>query len=311
MSILTKIHSFGSYLPEKVLTNDDLSKMVDTSDEWIVRRTGISSRHIAKGHETTSYMGAKALEAAMKRGGILPSEIDCIIVATTTQDKPLPSTACEIGKILGVNNAQAFDLQAACTGFVYAMSIANLMIKSGEAKTIAIIGSERMSSVVNWTDRATCVLFGDGAGAMILRASSDCGIIDCKLSASSDLHDILITNIDRHIEMDGKSVFKYATEEMSRNLVAMLEKNNLKASDLSSVIAHQANYRILSHVAEKLGVSEEIFPMTMKIHGNTSAASIPLAFDYWFSCGKVKSGDIIAFQGVGAGMTIGTALVRF
>jgi len=308
----SKIISSGSYLPEKILTNFDIEKIVETSNEWIVQRTGIHERRVSGECETTVYMATKALENAIKKSNILASNIDAIIVATSTPDVSFPSCALSVACNLGILNCIAFDVQVACTGFVYAMSIADSFIKAGKVKNIAIIGSERMSSIINWKDRNTCVLFGDGAGALILSASEDqnIGILDWNLTSDASLANILTTNEEKFITMNGKNVFKYATEQMSSELMKILEKNNFKSSDLSSVIAHQANLRILSYVAKQTKLNEEIFPITLTKHGNTSAASVPLAFDFWNDSEKIKSGDLIIMQAVGAGMAIGTILIR-
>lgn len=316
--IKSKIISSGSYLPLKILTNDDLSKIVDTSDEWIFQRTGIKERRIAESNETTSFMAKKALENAIQKINFNPIDLDCIIVATTTPDFCFPSTACIVQNLIGAKNASAFDVQAVCSGFIYALTIADSYIKSEKYKNIAVIGSDKLSSIVDWTDRNTCVLFGDGAGCVILsKSDNESGIIDWKINSDGKLCEILKTNglansqSRGFIEMNGKEVFKYATTKMIDTLIELLEKNSLNPLDLSCVIAHQANARIISYVAEKLNLPIEKFPMTLEKHGNTSAASIPLAFDEWISLGKIKEGDLIALEAVGGGMTNGCLIFKF
>lgn len=302
--------SCGSYLPKKVITNDDLSKIVDTNDEWIVSRTGIKSRHIADESESSSEMGCIALKNALSNANLSSGDIDGIIVATSTPDLKMPSTACIIQEKIGTKNAFAFDLQAACSGFVYGVSVANSMIKSGLAKRIAVIGVDKMSKIVDWSDRNTCVLFGDGSGCFILERSENVGIMDTKLISDGHLVEILKTNERDFIQMNGKEVFKYATSAMEGLLVEILEKNNIKPDELSAIVCHQANMRIISHVAKKMNIDIEKFPATMEVHGNTSAASIPLAFEDFYKSGKIKKNDLVAMVAVGAGMTAGVVLMR-
>ncbi len=309
----TKIIASGSFLPEKIVTNADLSKIVDTTDEWIVQRTGINERRIAQEGELVSDMGAKALTSALKSANISPLELDAIILATTTPDLKFPATACIIQDKVGAKNAFAFDVQAVCSGFVYAISIADSFIKSGKSKKIAVIGAEKLSSIINWQDRSTCVLFSDGAGAVILsqEENNSSGILDWKLHSNGALSEILRTDKDSFITMNGREVFKYATNAFATGLMNILEKNNLKSQDLSAVLLHQANSRIAAYVAEKLGLPLSLFPMTLHKYGNNSAATIPILFDECMRAGRFKNGDIIAIQAVGGGMTDGSLLYKF
>lgn len=312
--MFSRIISYGSYLPSKVLTNHDLSNIVDTSNEWILKRTGISQRHIANDSETTAFMGSEAAKICIQRSKLDINQIDCIIVATTTQDMSLPSTACMVQSAICAKNAFAFDMQAACSGFVYSLSIADAYIKSGKYNNILIIGSEKMSKLVDWKDRNTCVLFGDGAAAVLLSKSDECGIIDYEMRSDGHLNHIL--NMyqndigENFIKMDGKEVFKYASIKMVESLHRLLESNNLSSSDLSLVVAHQANRRIIEHVAESMKMDIEQFPMTLSNHGNTSSASIPLALDYLYSQNKLKNNQMIALVGVGSGMTYGSVILK-
>ena len=318
MNFYAKITSSGSYLPHKIMTNQDLEKIVETSDEWIVQRTGISKRHIASEKETTSFMAAEALKNAINKGNLSINDIDCIIIATTTPDLNFPSTACIVQGLLGAKNAFCFDVQAVCSGFVYALSLADNFIKCGKTKNVAVIGADKLSSIVDWKDRNTCVLFGDGAGCVILSKTEEkTGVLDYILESDGNLCDILKTNEAKNgknkgcVEMNGREVFRYATGKMSENLHTLLERNQLQTSDLSAIICHQANARILEYVAEKAKLDISLFPKTLENHGNTSAASIPLALDSWIGENKIKKGDIIALLAVGGGMTSGGALIKY
>ena len=311
--IHSKLIASGSYLPEKLIKNIDLDPSLETSDEWITTRTGIKQRYIAADDQVTSDLAAQAI----RNTGIDPSTIDGIIVATTTPDVIFPSTAINVQNKLGIHKGFAFDINAVCAGFVYALAVADGMIKNKTAKRIAVVGAETMSRVLDWKDRATCVLFGDGAGAFILEASPEQGIIDSSLDAASDKSDILRVcggisagNMNAKVEMNGKEVFKTAVDSMSSSLKNLLEKNNINMDDLDWILPHQANQRILSAVATRLGAEEEKVISTVGIHANTSAASIPLAYDHYKILGKVKSGQLIALSGIGAGMTWGSVLLR-
>lgn len=314
------IRATGSYLPEKILTNHDLEKMVDTSDEWITQRSGIKSRHIAADTQTTSDMAIAAGKQALERSGLDANDIDAIIVATTTPDQTFPSVAVKVQSALQIPPSIAFDVQAVCSGFVYALAIANSFIKTGQARKILIIGAEKMSSILDWTDRTTCVLFADGAGAVILEASEDQnrGIISTHLYANGSHKDILYTNggpsttgQSGHIIMEGREVFKHAVSLMSEVVEEALETNNMTAGQIDWLVPHQANSRIIESTAKKLGLPMEKVVMTVDHHGNTSAASIPLALDEAVTQGKIKKGQLILIEALGAGLTWGAALIRF
>ncbi|MEM6781403.1 MAG: beta-ketoacyl-ACP synthase III [Pseudomonadota bacterium] len=314
------IKGTGSYLPDKILTNADLEKMVDTSDEWIVQRSGIKSRHIAADDQTTSDMAIKAAEKALRESGLKASDIDGVIVATTTPDHTFPAVAVKVQAALGIPPGLAFDVQAVCTGFVYAMTVADNFIKTGGAKRILVVGAEKMSSIVDWEDRTTCVLFADGAGAIVLEAtdSSDQGILSTHLYADGNLRDFLYTDggtsstgTSGHIIMQGREVFKYAVNHMSEIVGEVLEHNDVKAEDIDWLVPHQANLRIIESTAKKLDMSMDKVVVTLDHHGNTSAASIPLALDEAVRDGCIKRGDMLLFEALGGGLTWGAALARY
>ena len=318
------IRSTGSYLPERIMTNADLEKIVDTSDEWIVQRSGIKSRHIAATDQTTSDMAIKAAQNALAESGLTAHDIDGIIVATTPPDQTFPSVAVKVQQALNIPAGMAFDVQAVCTGFVYALSIANNFITSGQNKRILVIGSEKMSSILNWQDRTTCVLFGDGAGAVILESTkgagslTDQGILSTHLMANGALKDILYTDggvsstgSAGHIIMHGKDVFKHAINYMSDIVNVVLEHNKITADDIDWLVPHQANLRIISGTAEKLNMPMERVVVTLQTHGNTSAASIPLALDSAVRDGRIKRGQTLLFEALGGGLTWGAAFLRF
>ena len=325
-NIYSRIASTGSYLPKKAVSNDnlasELAKMqIETSDEWIRTRTGIEQRYIAEGDETTTNMAFQAAKNALKKGGFTPDEIDLIIVATTTPDSVFPSTACQVQALLEASGAGAFDIQAVCSGFVYALTLADAMIRAGNASRILVIGSETLSRVLDWTDRTTCVLFGDGAGAVILEKSSEPGILATELKADGT-RGVHVLAADSHIDrgqivgdpfirMDGKLVFKAAVEKMTESALNVLQKANLSPNDIDVYIPHQANLRIMNMVRHKLGVPEENLVVSVNKHGNTSAASVPLALDKAYAAGKIKRGDIVLLQGVGGGFTWASALLKF
>ncbi len=325
MSIRSRIVSTGSYLPEKILTNQDLEKMVDTSDEWIVQRTGIKERRIAAEGETGDDMAVQAARNALESSGLEADDIDGVIVATTSGEKVFPSVAITVQDVLGIPTGMAFDLQAACTGFVYALGVADNFIRLGQNKRILVIGTEKMSSTIDWKDRATCVLFGDGAGAVILEADdsgtgmlADRGILSTHLYANGRLRDILYTgggvssvSGERFLRMEGREVFKYAVQYMAEVVVEALEENSITAADIDWLVPHQANTRIIEATAKKLGLPMEKVVVTVERHGNTSAASIPLALDEAVRSGKIKPGDLLLIEGMGGGLTWGAALVRF
>ena len=318
-TISSLITSTGSYLPKKIVTNNDLSKTLDTSDEWIFTRTGIKARHFSDETETTAVMATNAGKQALKKNkDITASDIDGIIVATTTPDLTFPSVAAKVQALLSIKNAFAFDVQAVCSGFLYALHTANSFIKSGTAKNILVIGSDRMSKVLDWTDRGTCVLFGDGAGAVVLSSQqkNDSGIIDSQIKTDGTLEKLLytsggtsLTQTAGHIIMNGKEVFKHAVEKMTSSSKDLLKKNKLTASDIKWVVPHQANYRIMLAIIKKLGVPKENLISTIDKHSNTSAATIPIAIN--ISNKKFKRGDLILITAAGAGFTWGSALIRW
>lgn len=321
-----EIVACGSYLPERSLTNDELAaeKNLDTSDEWIFQRTGIKCRHIADDAQLTSDLATIAMQRAMERGNIAASFINGIIVATTTPDIIFPSTAVKVQNNLGIKSAFAFDIQAVCSGFVYGLCVAYSMIKCGVVDNIAVIGAETMSKILNWEDRSTCVLFGDGAGAFILRGntkeSSNNGsdIIDCKLSSDINLIDILKVDggiskgkMDAKLSMNGQAVFMYAVTQITKLIRDILEKNGYSVDDVNHFILHQANARIANLIQQKLAIDKEKMPTSIDKHANTSAASIPLLFDDCYGKNRFKKGDLILFAAVGAGMTSGVVLIRY
>ena len=322
--MFSRIAGTGSYLPEKTLTNYDLAEMVETSHEWIVGRTGIEKRHIAKEQETTCDLAEKAARLAMEMAGKTAADIDLIIVATTTPDLVFPSTACLLQSRLGITNGSpAFDVQAVCTGFVYALGIADKFIKSGSHKCALVIGAETLSRIVDWTDRNTCVLFGDGAGAVILEASEEAGLLSTHLHADGNYADLLKVNAglsrkseilkqgNAFIEMRGNEVFRVAVKTLGRIVDETLAHNQLQKSDINWLVPHQANIRIIKATAKKLKMSMDHVVVTVNEHGNTSAASIPLALDTAVRDGRIKRDELILLEGFGGGFTWGSALIRF
>jgi len=317
----SKIIGTGSYLPEKTLTNYDLEKIVDTSHDWIVSRSGIHERHIAADDETTSDLALHASLRAIEAAGIKADDIDLVVVATTSPDQIFPSTACILQDKLGIKNrGAAFDIQAVCGGFVYAMNTADLYIRGGQAKTALVVGAEVLSRMLDWNDRTTCVLFGDGAGAVLLRASETPGIISSKLHADGSHRDMLKAegNIrngavqgDPFIKMEGQAVFKFAVKVLSDVVEELLVENKLQGSDIDWLVPHQANIRIMEATAKKLGLGMENVIVTVATHGNTSAASIPLALDAAVRDGRIKAGQNIILEAVGGGFTWGAVLIKW
>lgn len=317
----SKIIGTGSYLPAKVLTNFDLEKIVDTSHDWIVSRSGIVERHFAAENEFTSDLALQASLRAIESAGISADDIDLVIVATTSPDQIFPSTACILQDKLGIKNqGAAFDMQAVCGGFVYAMNTADLYVRSGQAKTALVVGAEVLSRMLDWNDRTTCVLFGDGAGAVVLRASETPGIIASKLHADGSHRGILKAegNVrngevqgDPFIKMEGQAVFKFAVKVLSEVVEEVLEENKLKGYDIDWLVPHQANIRIMEATAKKLGLSMANVIVTVATHGNTSAASIPLALDTAVRDGRIKAGQNIILEAVGGGFTWGAVLIRW
>jgi len=317
----SRIIGTGSYLPARTLTNFDLEKIVETSHDWIVSRSGIHERHIAADDEMTSDLALHASRRAIEAAGISADQIDMVIVATTSPDKMFPSTACILQDKLGIKNCgAAFDMQAVCGGFVYALNTADLYIRGGQAKTVLVVGAEVLSRMLDWTDRATCVLFGDGAGAVVLQASETPGILASKLHADGSHRDMLKAdgNIrngevqgDPFIKMDGKAVFKFAVKVLSEVVEEVLAENKLQGSDIAWLVPHQANIRIMEATAKKLGLSMDNVVVTVAHHGNTSAASIPLALDTAVRDGRIKAGQNILLEAVGGGFTWGAVLIRW
>lgn len=325
MTIRSVILGCGSYLPENILTNKELESIVDTSDEWIRKRTGIEARHIAPDDMGASDMAVKAAEFALAHAGVDISTVDGIIVATSTPDHTFPSVATMVQAALKAPHGMAFDVQAVCSGFVYAMTVADNMIKGGSAKRILVIGAEKMSSILNWEDRTTCVLFGDGAGAVVLDAQevahdtiNERGVISTHIYANGDHKDILYVNggpsttkESGYIVMQGREVFKHAVTLMADVVSEALESNNLTPADIDWLVPHQANIRIIEATAKKLRLDMDRIVTTVAHHGNTSAASIPLALDEAVKDGRIKSGELVLMEALGAGLTWGAVLVRF
>jgi len=319
----SRIKGTGSYLPEKILTNNDLEKMVDTTDEWIFERTGIKERHIAAENETTCDLAEHAARAAMEHAGVTADDIDLIIIATTTPDRVFPSTACLLQQRLGIRGCAAFDVQAVCTGFVYALGIADKFIKSGTNKCALVIGAETMSRITDWTDRGTCILFGDGAGAAILEASDEPGILSTHLHADGQYEDLLtvdagvstdyskIENGTAFMRMKGNEVFKMAVNTLGRIVDETLAANNMQKSDVDWLVPHQANIRIINATAKKLQMNTDHVVVTVDKHGNTSAASVPLALDTAVRDSRIKRGDTILLEAFGGGFTWGSALIKY
>lgn len=319
----SRIKGTGSYLPEKVLTNTDLEKMVDTTDEWIFDRTGIKERHIAAENETTCDLAEHAARAAMEHAGVTADDIDLIIIATTTPDRVFPSTACLLQQRLGIKGCAAFDVQAVCTGFVYALGIADKFIKSGTNKCALVIGAETMSRITDWTDRGTCILFGDGAGAAILEASEEPGILSTHLHADGQYEDLLtvdggvstdyskIESGTAFMRMKGNEVFKMAVNTLGRIVDETLAANNMQKTDIDWLVPHQANIRIINATAKKLQMNIDHVVVTVDKHGNTSAASVPLALDVAVRDGRIQRGDTILLEAFGGGFTWGSALVKY
>ena len=319
----SRIAGTGGYLPEKVLTNHDLEKMVDTSDEWITDRTGIKKRHVAGENETTCDLAEKAARLAIEAAGISIQDIDLIIVATTTPDQVFPSTACLLQARLDIHGCPAFDIQAVCTGFVYALGVADKFIRSGASKNALVVGAETMSRIVDWTDRGTCVLFGDGAGAVVLQESDEPGIMSSHLHADGSYEQLLtvpygisngydhVKEGNAYINMQGNEVFKIAVRTLGRIVDETLAANNLQKSDINWLVPHQANIRIIAATAKKLKMSMEQVVVTVQEHGNTSAASVPLALDVAVRDGRIKRGDILLCEAFGGGFTWGSSLIKY
>lgn len=323
MILRSHIVGCGSYLPSRIVTNAELAGMVDTSDEWIVERTGIRQRHLAAEGETTSDLAFAAAERALQAAEIKASEVDLVIVATATPDNTFPATATRVQQRLGMTSGFAFDVQAVCSGFIYAMSVADNFIKAGQVRTALVIGAETFSRILDWNDRGTCVLFGDGAGAVVLRgswekgANTDRGILSTHLHSDGRYYDLLkvdggpsSTQAVGHLRMEGREVFRHAVVNLAQVVTEALKANDLSAADIDWVVPHQANRRILEGTARKLGFSMDRMVVTVDRHANTSAASIPLAFAEAYGDGRLKRGDLVLLEAMGGGFTWGSALAR-
>lgn len=317
--IFSKIIGAGSYLPEKILTNDDLSKMVDTNDEWIYTRSGIKTRHIAAEEQTTSSLAVNAIRDALNKNNIDAKDVDLLIVATTTPDLVVPSTACIVQKESGLSNAVAFDINAACTGFVYALTIADSMIKTGKYKTAVVVGAETLSRIVDWSDRSTCVLFGDGAGCVILQATDEkTGILSNLIKSDGNYASFLTTTggvsktkSSGNVLMNGKEVFKLAITRMPEIAKEVVENAGYEIGDVDVFVPHQANIRIIDVAVDNLGISHDKTIKIIKNIGNTSAACIPIAIDYAISNNKMKKGNKVLLASMGGGFTWGAIFLEF
>ncbi len=321
--IYSRIAATGSYLPANVVTNHDLEKMVETSHDWIYSRTGIEERHIAQPDESTCDLAERAVRAALESSGVQASDVDLIVVATTTADQVFPSTACILQERLGIKDSPAFDVQAVCAGFLYALDIADKFIRTESATRALVVGAETFSRIIDWTDRTTCVLFGDGAGAVLIEASDSPGIHSTHLRANGKYKDLLsvpvgisrnfdqIINGSAYTQMQGGEVFKVAVKCMEQIAVEALEANEATVDQVDWFIPHQANLRIIAATARRLGVSMDNVVVTIDRHGNTSAASVPLAMDAAVRDGRIQSGDNVLIEGFGGGFTWGAAYLTF
>jgi 3-oxoacyl-[acyl-carrier-protein] synthase-3 len=322
--IRSRVIGCGICLPDNVVTNDDLAKRVDTSDEWIRERTGIRERRIAREGENTSHLALESARAALKDAAIDAGEIDLVIVATTTPDETFPATATTVQARLGMSRGAAFDVQAVCSGFIYGLAVADNFIKAGQAETVLLIGAETMSRLMDWTDRTTCVLFGDGAGAFVLQGheeegtNADRGVLNTMLYSDGRLHDLLYvdggpssTRTTGYLRMKGKEVFRHAVANLSAAIMDCAAKAEVKVEDIDWFVPHQANQRILDATARKLGVPFERMVSTVAVHGNTSSASVPLALMTAVQDGRIKRGDLLLLEAMGGGFTWGASLVRW
>jgi len=306
----SKIIGTGSYLPVKTVTNYDLEKTVDTSHDWIVSRSGIQERHFAADDQKSSDLAYEASLKAIEAAGISASDIDLIVVATTSPDMPFPSTACILQHKLGITNGSpAFDIQAVCGGFIFALTTADMYIRGDQAKMALVVGAEVISRMLDWNDRTTCVLFGDGAGAVVLKASDEPGIIASKLHSDGSHHQLL--KADPKISMEGQAVFKFAVNSLSGVVEELLEQENMTGSDIDWMVPHQANIRIIEATAKKLGMTLDNVVVTVANHGNTSAASIPLALDTAVRDGRIKPGQTVIMEAIGGGFTWGASLIKW
>jgi len=322
--IRSVVRGFGAALPKRVVTNSELEKTVETTDEWIVQRTGITQRYIAAPEETSASLGADAARAALENAGLTPADIDVIIVATSTPDNTFPATAVNIQNRLGMTHGFAFDMQAVCTGFVYAVTTADSFIRSGQARRVLVIGTETFSRILDWNDRTTCVLFGDGAGAIVLEAQegegtvADRGVLATSLRSDGSHKEKLYvdggpstTGTVGHLRMEGREVFKHAVGMITDVIIDAFDKTGLTPDDLDWLVPHQANRRIIEGSAKKLAIPLEKVVITVDLHGNTSAASIPLALAVAASDGRIKKGDLVMLEAMGGGFTWGAVLLRW
>jgi 3-oxoacyl-[acyl-carrier-protein] synthase-3 len=321
--VYSKILGIGSYLPDRVVTNADLEKMVDTTDEWIRTRTGIKSRHIAPDSQTTADLAEAAARRALDHAGVATSEIDLIVVGTTTPDQVFPNMGCLLQDRLDIHGCPAFALEAACSGFIYALSVADSFVKAGTVRRALVVGAETLSRMTDWEDRATCVLFGDGAGAVVIGPSDEPGILSCHLGADGRYKDLLYhpygtSKIQRpedterpFIQMRGNEVFKVAVKTLENIVDITLEANNLERGAIDWLVPHQANIRIIQATAKRLGMSMGKVILTLEEHGNTSAASVPLAMDTAVRDGRIRRGHLLMLEAFGGGLTWGSALIRY
>lgn len=334
MMFRSEILGCGSYLPDRIVTNEELSKTVDTSDEWIRSRSGIAQRHIAADGQATSDLALRAGQRALEHAGISAAEVDLIICATTTPDNTFPSTAAKVQSRIGMVGGAAFDVQAVCSGFIYGLAVADNFIRCGQAKTVLLIGAETFSRILDWTDRGTCVLFGDGAGAIVMRAmpedeshdgggngkghNSGRGVLSTHIHSDGTHYDLLYvdggpstTQTVGHLRMNGREVFRHAVTNLASVVDEALDANGLQRADLDWLVPHQANKRIIDSTAKKLGMSMDHVVLTVEQHANTSAASIPLALDVAVKDGRIKRGDLVLLEAMGGGLTWGAGLVRW
>ena len=323
-ALRSRIIGCGSYLPQRVMSNDELSEIVETSDEWIVERTGIRQRHVAAEDEKTSDLATNAARAALAHAGIDASEVELIVVATATPDDTFPAVATQVQRKLGITHGAAFDVQAVCSGFIYALSVTDAMVRAGQAKVALVIGAETFSPILDWQDRTTCVLFGDGAGAVVLKAEpagdirTDRGVLASRLHSDGRYRDMLYvdggpssTRTTGFLRMKGREVFRHAVENLASVVGEVLNEAGFEAKDVDWVVPHQANRRILESTAKKLGLPMERVVVTVDRHANTSAASVPLALDTAVKDGRIKPGDLLMMEAMGGGFTWGGALVRW
>jgi 3-oxoacyl-[acyl-carrier-protein] synthase-3 len=324
MAIRSQVVGCGSYLPHKVMSNDELAQSVDTSDEWIRKRTGIRERHLAAEGEATSDMGLQAARAALTQAGLSPDDLDLIVCATATPDETFPATATRIQARLGMTRGAAFDVHAVCSGFIYALAVADNFIRCGQAKSVLVIGAETFSRILDWKDRGTCVLFGDGAGAVVLCAgegrgeASDRGVLSTHVYSDGRHHDALYvdggpatTRTTGVVQMEGREVYRHAVVRMAEAVDAALEANDLTPGDIDWLVPHQANLRIIESMGHRLNLPRDRVIVTVDRHANTSAASIPLALCEAVSDGRIRKGDLVLMEAMGGGFTWGSALVRW